>query len=310
MFKNLTKKATRLGTKIAHKTVENAPVLMFIGGTVAFGATIYLSLKTAPKLNAVLEEHNKNVEEAKKAAADPDISDYTETDLQKDIRIFYKDTFFRSVRVLLPVVATGTLSLGLFGGAQFIVMRRLSALSSEYILLDKTFNDYRQNVIRDQGIDKDKEYLYSTEKTKASMETLDEEGQLEVKEVETETSKAPANSWIFSSETSTSYSGRELYDDAHIMQVEKFITGELERKGLLTRNDILWALGLKNYVKKHKFTGNMFGKVWKEGQDNTFHFNVKKDFVPDYTKGNAMKTIYYISYDEDILYGSGRVEER
>ena len=58
---NLKEKATRLASKAGRKIVKHAPEIMFGAGCVAFVGTIYLAVKATPKINKVLEEHNKEV---------------------------------------------------------------------------------------------------------------------------------------------------------------------------------------------------------------------------------------------------------
>lgn len=308
MFKDFTKKMTRFGTKVGVKVVEHLPAIMFVGGVIGFGATIYFSIDAAPKVNEALEDHNDNIKEARAYAADPTVTDYTETDLQKDIRHYYVNTFFRVLKITAKPVATGLITLGLFGGAQFIVVRRLGVMTSEYLILDESFKKYRKNVVDDQGEEKDREYFYSEKKYHVTnVEPADENGVEKITEEDVVTvDEDPKNVWVYSAETAPyCYQGIELYDDTHINSVEKILTDDLERKGLLTRNDILFKLGLREYVRAHRFTGNMFGKVFDDNKDNTFKFNVEKVWVPNYKTGKK-ELKYYISYDEEILYGNGR----
>ena len=297
MFKGLKK----IGTKVAVKTVKHLPGIMFVGGVVTFGLTIYMSHKAAPKINEVIRKHNEMIEECHKALENEE-DEYTESDLKKDIRYFYKDTFFRVAKIALPTVAMATLSLGLFGGAQYIVVRRLGALSAEYMVLDKTFKQYRENVVNDCGEEKDREYFYGIKKEKKSVPVLDEEGNQTEVETEEEIANDPGYYFTWSKETAPGvFQDIETYND-HILNGKAAELGRKKKeKGLITDNDVLSILGMNKEIRKNPLLTMQFGQYAKDENDDSFKFKVDKIWVPDYKKTNGTRLIYKIGYDREIL---------
>ena len=288
-------------TKATVKAIKHLPEIMFVGGVITFGATVYMSHKAGPKILDVIKEHNESLEECKKAAADPEV-DYTEDDCQKDIRYYYRNTFFRVAKIALPTIAMGTLSIGLFGGAQYIVMRRLGALSAEYVVLDKTFKQYRENVISEEGEEKDRQYMYGVKKVKKTVPVLDEEGSQTEVETEEEIANDPGYFFTWSKETAPGlFQDVEIYND-HILNGKAAEIGRLKKeKGLVTDNDILNILGMNKQIRMNPLLTMQFGQYAKDENDDHFEFKINKIWVPDYEKGKGTRLIYKLGYDREIL---------
>lgn len=298
---NLKEKATRLASKAGKKIVKHAPEIMFGAGCVAFVGTIYFAVKATPKINKVLEEHNKEVEEARAAAADPEIEDYDETDLKHDIRVFYRDTFFRVVKIAALPVACGVASLGLFGGAQFIVMRRLGVMAAEYTVLQTNFDNYRARVRADQGEEADYRYLYDEKKDTISVGVLNEDGTVDEKEDTIITGTAPAGSYIWTKGTSPLFSGIPSSDELMLNARYNMLMRKFEDKHSITEADLLGPDGfyLKELLKEKKDAW-MFGQIWDDEhpEKNVLKISFKRDYdIPDYEKAKGNYPVYVINWE-------------
>ena len=297
---NLKEKAMRFTSKAGRKIVKHAPEIMFGAGCVAFVGTIYFAVKATPKINKVLEEHNKEVEEARKYAADPEVTDYDETDLKHDIRVYYRDTFFRVVRIAALPVACGVATLGLFGGAQFIVMRRLGVMAAEYTVLQTNFDNYRARVRADQGVDADYKYLFDEKEEVVKVPVLDEEGNVEEKEEKTTTHAAIPGSYIWTKETSPLCVGVKSTDEMMIEAKINMLKRKFENTHFISEADVLGPDGL--HMPKalaEKKDAWMFGRVWDDEnpENNVLKFVIESGHLPDYEKGAGNRDIYTIVWE-------------
>lgn len=303
---NVKEKFAQFTTKAGMKIVKHSPEILFGVGCVAFVGTIVLAVKATPKIEKVLEEHNKDLDVARAAAADPEIDNYWEKDLKHDIRVYYRDTFFRVVKIAAPVVACGMVSLGCFGGAQFIVMRRLGAVAAEYTLLQKTFNDYRNRVKNDVGEDKELEYFYDFREEKVNVPILDEEGNVEEKE-ETRTTCALSDvGYLWSKETSPLCCGIDSTDQLMIDAKVEMLKHKFETNRMITECDVLGPDGFHMpELLRQKKDAWMFGKIWDDEhpENNVLEFSYVQSTLPDYEKAKGNRRVYDIVWkNKEILY--------
>lgn len=304
MFKNIGKKLSVATTKVGMKIVKHSPEILFGLGVVGFvGTVVYATVKAGPDVNKVLEEHDDRRVDLDIQHKEGEIDD---TELKKEVRKLYTNTIFRTVKITAPVVAMGLGSIGCFGGAQFIVVRRLGAMTTEYVLLQKTFDTYRSNVRADGGDTLDERYMYGPEKKEMTAPVLDEDGNLteETREV-TQIRSIPENSYIWDHKSPT-FTGIDSMDDYYVECKEKMLQNEFERKGVLTRADFLDAFKLKDDLDKSRRSGNaiMFGRVWndKEGADNTIKITGYR--IPDYESGFGRSSKVVLSWNEEMIYNA------
>lgn len=304
---NVKEKFAQFTTKAGMKIVKHSPEILFGVGCVAFVGTIVLAVKATPKIEKVLEEHNKDLDIARAAAADPEIDNYWEKDLKHDIRVYYRDTFFRVVKIAAPVVACGMVSLGCFGGAQFIVMRRLGAVAAEYTLLQNTFNDYRSRVAKDVGHDKELKYFYGNEEETVKVPVLDEEGNVEEKEEKRIVCNPNPIGYLWCKETSPLCCGIDSTDQLMIDAKISMLNHKFETNRMITECDILGPDGLHMpEVLKQKKDAWMFGKIWDDEhpENNVLVFDCTVGTrLPDYEKAKGDRKVYDIVWkNRELLY--------
>ena len=308
MFSGIKDAVVTMGKTAVLAAIDHAPQIMFVGGVVAFGATVYMAVKAAPKVKETIENHNKKAEEYDKkyeeAKKSPETKEkYTKEDHDKDIRSLYGDTTLTVVKHLGRVTAMGIVSIALFGGAMYIPLRQFGELSAEYIALDKTFSSYRKEVIKDGGRNKDLQYMHKS--TGVSEEpVMSDDGETEVVPTGQPTANVIPTDyfWIFSAETSPFYSSVDIVNQNFLKNDKpNVLKRRLKQMHVLTRNDILRELGLFDEIRKHPTIGTKFGRKWHEDGDNDFSFEINAIYVPDYTKKNGYITKYEIRYDEEAL---------
>lgn len=302
MFDKLKAKASETFVKTGLKIRKHSPELLFGAGAVLFVTTIVLTAKTGPKVNEIIEEHNnkKDILDTKKKEAGDEYVGYS-----KDVSNLYKDTAVKTTKAVLPAVATGMLALGCFGGSNYILFRRVGAISAEYAVLDKAFKTYRSNVIAEEGIDKDKRYYYSLRDETVTVPTLNEEGQLEdVKQTKTVADVEPSGArMIVSKETVHNgwFSGKEIYDEPYIESIISGLKDDFETRKVITRTDVLKRFGLYDELEKGKATNWMFGKIYTGFKDD-LDFKVTRTYLPNYEAPRGDRLVYIVSWNEENLY--------
>lgn len=163
---SITSHVGRAGLKIQ----KYSPELLLAGGIVAIVGGTILACKETLKAEEVLDEHYDKLETIDKAAyystfhRDDEPSEYTEEDHKKDLAITYVQTGWNFVRLYAPSVTLISTGIGCILASYGILHKRNVALMAAYKLLETGFGDYRTRVRDELGEEKDREFLYGTEK--------------------------------------------------------------------------------------------------------------------------------------------------
>lgn len=144
------------------KTKKNSPTIMFVGGVVGFGATVFLASRATLKFDEVIEEHEVLMSRAK-SAREIAPEDYSDKDLAAEKLKVYARTVAKMTKLYGPALLVGAASIGALTGSHVTLTRRNGALMAAYATLAKGMEEYRQRVIADVGEDKEREYRYPTE---------------------------------------------------------------------------------------------------------------------------------------------------
>lgn len=322
MFDGLKTAVVSFGKTAVITAIEKAPIICFVGGTIALGATIYMAVKAAPKVKEDLDNYTakaKELDEALKAgeAVDQDgntvevevegeeVETLTKKEYNHEMRSLFVDTGINVVKHMGGAAACAVLCVSLFGAAAYIPTLRLVQLSSEYVALDGTFKKYRACVKEEEGAEKDRHYMFRTKEVKRTVKvpSLDEEGNVTDVEVEEKHEVGEENPlyWVYSAETCPIFSSAEIINDEILHEKELNLQRKFERCRILTDNDVLNELGLFGEIKKNPRFGIKFGKKWKKDGDNTFKLIVEKIWLPDYTRKSGYTLKYQVTYDRELL---------
>lgn len=324
MFDGLKTAVVSFGKAAVITAVEKAPIICFVGGTIALGATIYMAVKAAPKVKEDLDEYTakaKELDEQLKAGEAVDqngekveveveengeeVKTLTKKEYNHEMRSLFVDTTINVVKHMGGAAACALLAVSLFGAAAYIPTLRLAQLSGEYVALDKTFKEYRAVVREEDGVEKDHHYMFKTKEAKRTVKvpSLDEEGNVTDVEVEETHEVGEENPlyWVYSAETCPIFSSSEIINDEILFEKEKNLQRKFERCRILTDNDVLNELGLFGEIKKNPKFGIKFGKKWKKDADNTFKLIIEKIWLPDYTRKSGYALKYQVTYDRELL---------
>lgn len=174
---DILNKASRTFYKVGFTLKKHSPTILAVAGTVGVVTSGVMACKATTKLSTILEEHEENVEKIHNYVDEHGYSeDYTEKDGKKDITIVYTQTGIKLVKLYVPAVALGTISIAAMLGSNHILRKRNIALTAAYTTIERSFKSYRNRVIDRFGEKLDEELLYNI-KTKDVEETVvDEDG--------------------------------------------------------------------------------------------------------------------------------------
>lgn len=159
------------------KVAKHSPEILAGIGTVGVIASTVLACKATTKLSGILEETSESVNKVKEVASNPVYAEkYSAEDAQKDMTIIYVQSGVKILKVYLPAIALGTISLGCLLGSNNILRNRNAALSAAYLTVDKSFKEYRKRVVGRFGEQVEKEIRYNIKAEEVEGIVFDEEG--------------------------------------------------------------------------------------------------------------------------------------
>lgn len=151
----------------------HAPELLVGAGIVSGVATVVLACVETTKAGDILDKHNaemKKIDEAKKVAAEDKTVVYTEKDIKKDRMIVTRDTAWGMAKLYWPAALCGATSIFCTLAGHKILAARYGAASAALTVTQGLFNKYRSNVVADQGVEKDQQYLLGSRIEKKAIE--------------------------------------------------------------------------------------------------------------------------------------------
>ncbi len=176
LFSGIAKRAGRIVTNV--KNAKSTPKVMLIAGvTTIVGAGVYACVQTLKVEDRVDElkdniDHVKELKEAGEYIIDAETNEtaeYTPTLYRKDLTYAYASGTWNIVKLYLPsVIATGV-GIALVGGSHKVMSDRLTQTTLALTAMSDAYNQYRKNVIADQGEEADLKYRTGLE-TKKNLE--------------------------------------------------------------------------------------------------------------------------------------------
>lgn len=144
-------KAKTSAVVMAAKT--HAPTILTVVGVAGVVGGTVLACKATLKLDEVLDEGTKTLENIEAARANPDISDeqYSEEDAANDRRIVRVQTVVKVAKLYAPAVAVGGLGVAAMLYSNVLLRNRATQAIFAYEALDKSFKLYREKVKAELG---------------------------------------------------------------------------------------------------------------------------------------------------------------
>ena len=153
-IKSLTSKVTnRVGKHVLTAQAHSPAVLVGVG-IVGFAATTIMACRATLKLSEVLEKAEKDIIDVEHSG------DASKEETKKSSYNIKIKVAVDVVKLYAPAIGLGVVTVAAFTGSHVILKRRNAGLAAAYAIVDKSFKDYRNRVIDDQGKQKDFEYRF------------------------------------------------------------------------------------------------------------------------------------------------------
>lgn len=164
--------------KTSLKLKKHSPEILIVAGVIGTIASTVMACKATTKLGEIMDNAKDDIEAVHEAVEHPEDlpQKYTAEDGKKDLTIVYTQTALRVVKLYLPAVALGALSLTAIIKSHDILKKRNVALAAAYTAADKGFKEYRNRVVERFGNDVDKELRYNVKAKEFERKVVNDDG--------------------------------------------------------------------------------------------------------------------------------------
>ena len=164
--------------KTSLKLKKHSPEILIVAGVIGTIASTVMACKATTKLGEIMDNAKDDIEAVHEAVEHPEDlpQKYTAEDGKNDLTIVYTQTALRVVKLYLPAVALGALSLTAIIKSHDILKKRNVALAAAYTAADKGFKEYRNRVVERFGNDVDKELRYNVKAKEFERKVVNDDG--------------------------------------------------------------------------------------------------------------------------------------
>ena len=159
MKQEIINKATRLLSSTQYQVKKHSPEILMVAGIAGTIVGTVLACKATTKVSEIIEEKNKNVEDVHTCLED-NTKEYTEEDSKKDLTIIYAQTGVKLFKLYAPAIGVMALSFASIIAGHKVLKKRNIAIAAAYAVVDKSFKQYRKNVIEKFGEDIDQQMRF------------------------------------------------------------------------------------------------------------------------------------------------------
>jgi hypothetical protein len=200
-------------------------------GVVGIVTSTVMACKATLKAEDVIEEAEEKIKKihqareiASAAVAEGEeigVVKYTEEDYKKDMTIVYVQTGWNFTKLYAPAVTIGIAGIACILGAHGIMKKRNLALVAAYKAIEESFSSYRKRVVKELGMEKDREFRYGTTKVDVTkLAYTEENGVVHPEESTTveviDTTNQPSQYARFFDESSSQWSKTPEYNLTYI----------------------------------------------------------------------------------------------
>lgn len=164
--------------RIGFKIKKASPEIMVVAGVVGVVTSTVMACKATTKVNDILEEAKKQVDDVHNVLDSDVVSadEYTNDDAKKDLAIIYTQTGVKFIKLYAPSVIVGALSITGILASHKILKKRNVALTAAYATIDRSFKEYRGRVVERFGKELDRELRYNIKAQEIEEKTVDKDG--------------------------------------------------------------------------------------------------------------------------------------
>lgn len=296
--------ATRAFNRFGFKLKKHSPEIMVIAGVVGVVASAVMACKATTKASEIIDDMKDQMDKIKKVAAMPDVEDYTEEDMKKDIAIVYTQTAVKFIKLYGPSVLLGAASIASILAGHNITRKRNVALAAAYATIDNSFKDYRSHVIERFGEQLDKELRYNIKAKEFSEIVTDDKGKEKTtkKTVEVADPNTYSDYARFFDDGCTGWQKDAELNLVFLKQQQNWANDLLKRKGHLFLNEVYDMLGIPRTK-----AGQIVGWIYDEDHPNGDNFvdfgiyDLNRERARDFVNGYERTILLDFNVDGNIL---------
>lgn len=303
-MENLKQGLVKGYNKVSFEAAKHSPEILAGIGVVGVVASTVLACKATMKINDVLEDAKDQLDKVKEVANDPALADqYNEEDAKKDTTIIYVQKGVEIVKIYLPAITVGAVSIGCLLASNNILRKRNAALGAAYATLDKSYKTYRNRVAERFGDEVEKEIRYGIKAEKVEKTVIDEDGN-EVT-VEEEVKVMDPNLYSdyarFFDEASPYWQKDPEYNLMFLKAQQQYANDLLKSRGRLFLNEVYEMLGIDK-SKAGQIVGWVYDPVNPVG-DNFVDFGIydmSKERVRAFVNGYEPNILLDFNVDGNV----------
>lgn len=261
--------------KLVFKTKQHSPTLLLAVGAVGVVTSTVAACRATLKLNELLEEQADKSEKLRT------LETIDEQEITKALVAVRTQTSMQIVKLYLPAVGIGVVSLGCFVASNRVLAARNTALVAAYAGLERTYDAYRARVIEELGEEKESKLHYGDEIER--VETKDGKSKSVL--------KAGASKYaFFFDELSTSFSDSPQANQMWIRTQMAYANDLLRARGHVFLNEVHDMLGVPRTP-----AGAIVGWILdnNENGDNYIDFGV--------FEGDVFSAMQFVNGDERAI---------
>lgn len=279
----LTKVSNAVSTKAGKGWLickKHSPEIWTGVGILSLGGAIVTACRATLKAEEVLAKHKEKLAEMQQAfevaKEDPDL-EYDEKLYRQDLGIQTAHTGVALAKTYALPVGLTALSVTSFLVAENIINKRYMGAVCAFNAVSEAFQGYRDRVIEEEGEKKDYHYLYGTEYSEETVESVGEDGKKKKEKVEvanTDGNLIKDPSTVIFDESNPNWSSSPGFCKHFILVQQEVANQKLHARGYVFLNEVYEMLGFEPQPY-----GQLIG--WIDGLgDNYIDFGISEQDDP------------------------------
>lgn len=292
--------------RIGFKIKKASPEIMVVAGVVGVVTSTVMACKATTKVNDILEETRKQVDDVHNVLDSDVVSadEYTNDDAKKDLAIIYTQTGVKLIKLYAPSVLVGALSITGILASHKILKKRNVALTAAYATIDRSFKEYRGRVVERFGKELDRELRYNIKAQEIEEKTVDKDGNetIEKKTVSVVDPNMYSDYARIFDNGSMGWTKDPEYNLMFLKLQQNQANDRLRAQGYLFLNDVYDMLGIPR-TKAGQIVGWIYDKENPVG-DNFVDFgiyDIYNEKACDFVNGRERSIVLDFNVDGNIL---------
>lgn len=292
--------------RIGFKIKKASPEIMVVAGVVGVVTSTVMACKATTKVNDILEETRKQVDDVHNVLDSDVVSadEYTNDDAKKDLAIIYTQTGVKLIKLYAPSVIVGALSITGILASHKILKKRNVALTAAYATIDRSFKEYRGRVVERFGKELDRELRYNIKAQEIEEKTVDKDGNetIEKKTVSVVDPNMYSDYARIFDNGSMGWTKDPEYNLMFLKLQQNQANDRLRAQGYLFLNDVYDMLGIPR-TKAGQIVGWIYDKENPVG-DNFVDFgiyDIYNEKACDFVNGRERSIVLDFNVDGNIL---------